>query len=618
MTKTHPLLRSSVLVLLALAAVGPAAGDTADTFFLTDDPGNWFQSEITGTPVTVLQPGDRLDFKINGCCTDTRHTATLLIKPPASQAELDQDSSKKGTLSVDLDLPGVYLFVCKIHPYMTAVAAVLGANGEIPPVSDEMLPFLGHLGLDTLDAQSVLDVVTTIAPDDAARLAKWDIFEAGDPALVKPPTPGVGEVWIDTQFELVPNQEKPGTITVVDAKTFSVEREVFGGLDPDGMGMWNNPHNMWADFANDYVYNTNWFGRWVNKIHRETGDVVDSIEVGEAPTHIITNPNRSSEDFGVLHIPLSAESDIARVRDSAEGLEKIGENRTGDGKTHPHGHWLKCGSGNTTVMANVFKGIGFAGSVSLIDTETGDVIEEFEYDPNHPIKSAFLMPLAAGECHVDTPAGHVHKAYIGSVVSGMVTVLDIETRELLKNISVTLTPGDEQTGFGLLDTLQVPIQTPVSSDGKWAAVAVLSLTTVDRAATGAADHVALIDTTLDEVVAWIGTPAGTHGINWGVKRGGGYYAWVTNQHANVVTVIDPDPNGDGDGTDAGVVGQILLANGSPGAATTDGTGGQGVKPLPMTHDGWIQKTVALAKRGQTSAEVRDWIRKLTPQQRNPN
>ena len=283
------------LALVVFAATTPTLADTADTFYLTDDPGNWFQSEITGTPVTLLQPGDRLDFKINGCCTDTRHTATLLVKPTGSSAVLDQDSAKKGTLSVDLDLPGVYLFVCKVHPYMNAVAAVLDENGQIPDVTAAMLPFLSHLGLDGLDAQSVLDVVTTIAPDDAARLAKWDIFGAGDPALITPGTPGVGEVWIDTQFELVPNQDKPGTITVVDAATFAVEREVFGGLDPDASGMWNNPHNMWADFSNDFVYNANWFGRWVNKIHRETGDVVHSIEVGEAPTHIITNPDARLE-----------------------------------------------------------------------------------------------------------------------------------------------------------------------------------------------------------------------------------------------------------------------------------------------------------------------------------
>jgi hypothetical protein len=62
---------------------------------------------------------------------------------------------------------------------------------------------------------------------------------------------------------------------------------------------------------------------------------------------------------------------------------------------------------------------------------------------------------------------------------------------------------------------------------------------------------------------------------------------------------------------------VLLANGSAGAGPTDGTGGQGVKPLPMVHDGWIQPTVRLAAAGDTSAEVAGWIALLTPEQRDP-
>ncbi len=49
---------------------------------------------------------------------------------------------------------------------------------------------------------------------------------------------------------------------------------------------------------------------------------------------------------------------------------------------------------------------------------------EFDHDPGDPIRSALLMPLAAGECHVDLPGGHVHKAYVGNVVTGLVTVLE--------------------------------------------------------------------------------------------------------------------------------------------------------------------------------------------------
>lgn len=619
--------RGALLIALALAAVptawlasaSEARAGAADRFFLSDEPGNWFRSEVNGIPLAVVGAGDRVDFKVNGCCTDTIHTATLLMKPAGSTANIDQDKPFGGSEYIELDVPGVYLVGCKVHPYMAGVIAVVDGNGAIPDVTSGMLPFLGHLGLSSLDALSVLDVMTVIAPDDAAKQQKWDILTAGDPSLVAPTVPGVGEVWINTQFEAVAGQDKPGTITVVDLASFTVEREVFGGLDPDAADMWNNPHNMWANFANDKVYNSNWFGQWINKIDRVSGDVEHSINVGHAPTHIITDPDPASSEFGVLHIPLSAEDDIVRVEDTGSQLEIIGSNATGSGHNHPHGHWLQCGTGELTVVPNVFKGIGFAGSISIIDTATGNVETEFDYDPADPLRSALLMPLAAGECHVDLPGGgHAHKAYVGNVVTGVVTVVDLGSQAITKNIPVTLTPGTEVTGGNLFDTLQVPIQTPVSPGGEWVATAVFSLTTIGRSATGGySDHVAIIDTTLDEVVAFVGTPAGTHGINWGARSGGGYYAYVTNQHSNVMSVIDPDPNGDGDGSDAAVVGQILLANGSAGAGATDGTGGQGVKPLPMVHDGWIQQTVSLRDQGQVSAEVAGWVDALTPYQQNP-
>jgi hypothetical protein len=119
-------------------------------------------------------------------------------------------------------------------------------------------------------------------------------------------------------------------------------------------------------------------------------------------------------------------------------------------------------------------------------------------------------------------------------------------------------------------------------------------------------------------VAFLPTPAGTHGAHWGAKAGGGYYLYVTNQYSNALTVIDPDPNSDANAADAHVVGRILLSDGSPGSGPTDGTGGQGLKPLPNMYNGWIQDTVALAGTGQLSPEVESWIAALTPAQKNPS
>jgi len=369
---------------------------------------------------------------------------------------------------------------------------------------------------------------------------------------------------------------------------------------------------MWADFSLDHVYNSNWFGKSINKIDRVSGEILSSIDVGEAPTHIITIPTPGSNQLGMLTIPLSADDDMVKVDDTPGGLIKVDSEPTGEGRNHPHGHWLTCGEGDRAILPNVFKGLGLAGSISIIDTASGVVLREFEHDANDPLRSALLMPIAVGECHVDGVA----TAYVANLVTGLVTVINVDTLELITNIPVTQTP-DGQTGLNLLHTLQGPIQTPVSPDEKWVATAVFSLTTVERSSTGSADYVAIIDTHSNQVVANVPTPAGTHGVNWGVKLGGGYYAYVTNQHANVLTVIDPDPNNDNDGSDAAVVGTILLANQSGGAGVTDGTGGQGIKPLPMTHDGWIQKTVDLVGTGTLSNEVEEWISKLTPDQKNP-
>ena len=588
-----------------------AGGGAADTFNLTDEPGNWFRSEKTGTPVTLVDPGDRVDFRINGCCTNTRHTATLLVKPVGSQTELDQDQSQNGTLSAEFDLPGVYILHCKVHPYMTAVVAVRDGSGNVPDVTAQSLPFIGHLGVPSLPASTVLSVVTTIAATDADKRAKWDVFPRG--SAIIPPVPGVGEVWVNTQFERVPNQNdtsgvgKPGTITVVDAATFRVEREINGRR---AAGLWNNPHNMWANFALDTVYNTNWFGKWLNKIDRASGRILGSVTVGEAPTHVISIPTGSQQ--GVLTVPLSADDKMVKVRDSGGRLDVVDADPTGEGTNNPHGHWLTCGHGDRAIVPNVFKGLGPAGSISILDTASGEVLKEFMHDAGDPLRAALLMPIAAGECHVNG----VHKAYVANAASGYVTVIDVDAQVITGNIAVTLTP-DGRTGFDIFHTLQAPIQTPVSPDERFAATAVLSLTSVARSTTGEADHVAIIDTTTDQVVKFIPTPAGTHGVNWGAKRGGGYYAYVTNQHANVLTVIDPDPDGDGDASDAAAVGRLILSNRSAGAGATDGMGGQGVKPLPLTHDGWIQPTVALSGTGQLSTEVEGWIRRLTPEQKNP-
>lgn len=630
MEKKRPLFLTKAMLIFCVAALlmtSPGLGEAKDknkpyhggeTMFLTDEPGNWFKDEDNGTPVTVIPQGGRVQFD-RGTLTGTNHTVTLLIRPTGSTLEVDQDHPGNGNIGVKFDQPpGVYLFVCKVHPYMTGIVAVKDANGNIPDVTAQELPFIGHLGVNSLPAATVISVLATIAPTDADKAAKWAIFPAN--AGFTPAVPGVGEVWIDTQFERVPGQNdthgipKPGSITVVDAATFTVEREI-NGLDPQAAGTWNNPHNMWANTSLSTVYNGNWFGKTLNKIDRASGDILNTVVTGQAPTHIVTIPNEASQQFGVLTNPLSAENDIVKLRDQGE-LNIIDHFPTGEGRNHPHGHWITA-NGSRIVVPNVFKGLGVTGSISILDAETGNILKEINHQPAG-LASALVLPIAAG-------IKSNGKAYVSNAGSGQVSVIDMATMQIIKNIPVTFTPdGQQGPQFGILDTLQVPIQPPVSPDGRFVSVAVLSLTTVPRPPTGFADHVAIIDTATDTVVKFVGTPApanraaGTHGANWGAKLGGGYYAHIANQFANALTVIDPDPNNDGNGADAAVVGQIILSNNSAGAGVTDGTGGQGIKPLPNVYDGWIQDTVALSGTGQLSAEVQAWIDALTPAQKNPS
>ncbi|MGH2789041.1 MAG: hypothetical protein ACRDJV_14230 [Actinomycetota bacterium] len=138
-----------------------------------------------------------------------------------------------------------------------------------------------------MPADVVLSVLPAIAASDEDKRVKWDIFSGGDET--RRAVPGVGEVWVNTQFERVPQQTdgsgvaKPGTVTVtvVDAGTFRTEREI-NGLDPDAQDGWNNPHNLWSNTRLSVMYNANWFGRTLNKINRATGDILTTTQVGEA------------------------------------------------------------------------------------------------------------------------------------------------------------------------------------------------------------------------------------------------------------------------------------------------------------------------------------------------
>jgi len=605
------------------------ASNVVDTMFLTDEPANWFKSESLGAPLTIINPGEAVEFDLNSK-TDTKHTVSLLV-PATELLKVDQSKADDDTIRVQFDKSGIHLFACKVHPYMSGIVVVLNDDGTIPAVSSTDLPFIDHLGATELPATLVASILTNIAPFDEKPAAdpfgitldkesKWDILKFGDDfhgvTVGKPPAiAGIGEIWIDAQFEKVDGQttstgQKPGSITVISAETFEVTREMngvsnFDGDEQDDQGKWNNPHNMWTNTEHTVVYNGNWFGNWLNLIDMETGDIKDSITVGKAPTHIVTIP--TGDEKGILTLPLSAEDEILKIEDrNGKRLKVIDHFQTGSDNNHPHGQWITA-DGTKILIPNVFQNIGpglpgIAGSVTIMDAESGDIIRELTTDDG-----PFYLPVAVGITG--------EKGYISNIGTGIVSVINLNTGDVLKNIQVACfnpvliggngTCGSAPIPDGLvLDTLKLPIQTPASPDGKFVVTAVFSLVSHINP-----DTIAVIDTETDELVAELPCPAGCHGVNWGAKSNGGYYAYITSQHANVLTVVDPKS-----GADAEIVAVIPLGD----EFVTDGTGGQGVLPLPHVTDGWIQDTVTACDAGKCSTEVTSWINQLEPSQKDPS
>ncbi|MCA1957535.1 MAG: hypothetical protein LDL14_03270 [Nitrospira sp.] len=142
------------------------------------------------------------------------------------------------------------------------------------------------------------------------------------------------------------------------------------------------------------------------------------------------------------------------------------------------------------------------------------------------------------------------------------------------------------------------VQAPVSPDGKFAIQG--------NTLTGT---ITIIDTATDTLVKMIPCDPGCHGVNFGAKKGGGYYAYVTGKFANRLIVLDYDPNNDGNAEDAVVVGAVVLADDNvpkdDQIVGNQGFGAQGIMAVPNVYNGWVQE-LPVGYKAQ-----------LTKKQRNP-
>jgi DNA-binding beta-propeller fold protein YncE/FtsP/CotA-like multicopper oxidase with cupredoxin domain len=589
------------------------------TFIISDQPSSWFRSaradaifDVTkGTrSLEILPPGGSVNFIMSD--TNTVHTMTSLLWPSgAPHLPFDQARAYKGGGLLHLSKPGLYVFTCKVHPYMFGAVIVddpatdgldLGDTIDLAtgikdlPTSSDLATFLlktffvatapnnwqDHTA-GTWDITYPPKVRVRITGGTVLGLAEVLTARYGNNSILPPPVPprihGVGEVWVDTQFEKTAGKSKPGTITVVDTATWKATRKI--ALPEINM---NNPHNMWTNRDQSVVYQTQWFDNKLTMIDKRTGKLIKNIRVGEAPAHVMTRPD--NDDITVTN---NGEDGVSII---PAGTTKVKEimptQKSGQLATNPHGHWISP-DGNQVVTPNIF-----TGDVGFYDIDSRAVLERTPTGGSAP----GAHPIAIGMMPDSS------KFYAANLLHHSVSVID-RNGTLLKTINLiadydpfdgTVRDRDED---GLATVGILPIQLPVSPDGRAVVVANMGQT------------ILVIDTLTDRVVKMLPCGAGCHGANFGAKKGGGYYAYVTSKFSNELIVVDVDPNNDGNVSDAEIAGRVSLVSNSH-THTDDritglaGYGGQGVLAIPNVYNSWVKNLPD------------EWKSKLTPAQQNPS
>lgn len=634
----------SIRVLPLVAGLMLGAGNLAfaadATFKVTDTPGYWFDTgnDIAGTrSLAIISPGDTVHFiQRNGEPRDveSKHTVTSLIWPaPALAAEkIDQAAANTDNHHVTLTTPGLYVFVCKLHPYMLGGVIVddsetpgldLGANLTLLGPTDAgqvSFPTATDLGLRLLRAFFVVTNPGNWKDYTKVGTIYQPVYPSVDvnagPGIVvnlkdaieglhidgqvitrqeKPRTKGIGEVWIDTAYELTKGKPEwtPGTMTVVSATGWNVKRKI--ALPAQDM---NNGHNMWASHDQKQIYQTEWHGKSLYVINRHNGKLLQELAVeGKCndPAHVMTRV-----DTQQVHVTCNGEDTVAEYNRLPSGrleLNRFIPMSNGDKQTQPHAHWMG------------FDGKSMATPNSNTNDSTLFNFNEYVITNKQPTGA---LPIAAGmmpdssKYYVSNYLGHTTSVMCGpnpNPAGSCVPGTKIKDVDLLLNGNYDVASGPLGGPIGAL-----PIQTPVSPDGKF----VITGNTLTGTIT-------IIRTSDDTLVKMIPCDPGCHGVNFGAKKGGGYYAYVTSKFANRLIVLDYDPNNDGNVDDAVIAGAVVLAKDNvpkdDKITGNKGQGGQGVLAVPNVYNGWVQQ-LPIGYKAQLTRAQRNPIGPL--HSRNPH
>ncbi|HSL05654.1 MAG TPA: hypothetical protein VK901_19190, partial [Nitrospiraceae bacterium] len=375
------------------------------TFTVNDTPGYWFDmgKDITGTgsrSLAIIGKNEKVTFNQK---VESRHTVTSLVWPKNApefapgRGVLDQEAANQAQHEVTLTEPGLYVFVCKLHPYMLGAVIVDDPNttdgnggpaydlgGELKVLGGPSgligpFPTYSDLGLRLLRAFFIVTspsnwkdytkvgtpyqptyphVVVNVGGTTTAYLDNAILAKGYDGKVIekqrKPHKNGIGEVWVDTQFELSAGKPEstPGTATVVSATDWNVKRKI--ALPEQKM---NNGHNFWTSHDQKQIYQTEWHGNSVYVLNRHNGkllqeiDLVNGPEVKDPkfngkkcydPAHVMTRV-----DTQQVHVGCNGDDNVVEFdRNPVTGLLSIhqfipmSKNPGVDKQTQPHAHWM--------------------------------------------------------------------------------------------------------------------------------------------------------------------------------------------------------------------------------------------------------------------------------------
>lgn len=585
------LVRSCLIMAVTLMAGSFAstalASDPRIEFELTDEPGAWFRNAdgpVAGfLSLAVGTPGTEVRFTGK---SNTVHTRTSLIFPTGAINMPFDTAPRKGSDDVVLHTPGLYVFTCKVHPYMFGAVIVDDPNtpgldlGEqislvhfptgvgVPTTSnlaarllrtffiatnpanwiDYTSPGPWHITYPSVDVRATGGVVVNLDTYLSTLVTGIENDKAKDP-LLKPTTGNaVGEIWVDTQFERTSGKNKPGTATAISGQSWEPTRKV--ALPQINM---NNPHNMWTNKNQTLIYQTQWFDSKLTVFNRTTGQLVNNISVGESPAHVMTQVGSDK-----VHVTLNGVTDhrsVVELSANAGGILR----KIDIGEGNPHAHWMSH-DGDLMVTPNVF------------DNNSSQY--KFSNDTKI-LRPTGALPIATGM----TPDSQ--KAYIANLLDSTITVIRTDTNTPVGSINLLANYNPISGAINGPAVGALPIQTPVSPDGK-------SMVTANTLS----GTITIVDPVTDTVVKLLPCDPGCHGVQYGAKQGGGYYAYVSSKFSNALLVVGFGQNGNA--ADAEIVGRILLT--ATGATAKDanitglaGMGGQGIMPIPNVYNGWVQQ-----------------------------